>query len=846
MQVPKPLILFIDAYDSFSNNIISLLETELDVSIRTIKIDNLCLRSDEALHAELGHYAAVVCGPGPGHPGNEEDVGIMRRIWRLTDEQLLPVLGICLGFQSLCLEFGAEVKRLKGPQHGMIRRVNHVGSEGSTCGGDIFAGVGEVLATLYHSLCVDIAQSSAEKKTWGSTKWQPSSTCPDLVPLAWVESEETDRNSGILDDRVLVAARHKSKPFWALQYHPESICTNKESRNVVKNWWDQTRAWNQEFRKTSIKADPHIQGAITIRESLLKRADKLSAGSECMAVAIAPSSQPVLGIGLNSQYFCRTVKLPHYISVPEILEAIGTMDGDQILLESSNSHDISADVRGRYSIAALDVHKAPKFEYITKSHTITATHHSVEGSFASQIDVRPYGGMWSFMARFLDKRRLLTGNPESPFWGGFMGYTTYELGLEDIGVDSKARGSKLSKRPDLCFAWVTKSFVVDHVENSIYVQVLAQNDDDILWLDAITSKLNNISYPEATFLGAFSSANLPSMSSKSAKSSSTSLSTHSSLQTPLESSQNSIYVADTSMAKLGTASSIAMPSNSGYEMNVTACQSHIRAGDSYELCLTDQTLVRTQVSDPWLLYRTLRSRQPAPFSSYIRLGSAALVSCSPERFLKYSAEGECELRPMKGTVRKTPEISTLADAIPLLDIPKEKAENLMIVDLVRHDLHSVCGSGMVQVPRLMVVEEYRSVFQMISIVKGQIPAAGAGGKGYTGLDVLAASLPPGSMTGAPKKRSCEILQDIEKRERGMYSGVVGYMDVGGRGDWSVTIRCMFKWDDEDVLSPGENGEEKRAETWHIGAGGAVTILSTPIGEREEMLTKLNGTLGVFR
>jgi para-aminobenzoate synthetase len=208
---------------------------------------------------------------------------------------------------------------------------------------------------------------------------------------------------------------------------------------------------------------------------------------------------------------------------------------------------------------------------------------------------------------------------------------------------------------------------------------------------------------------------------------------------------------------------------------------------------------------------------------------------------------------MKGTVKKSASVSTLAQAKLLLDIPKEKAENLMIVDLVRHDLHGVCGSGNVSVPRLMVVEEYKSVFQMVSVVVGQIPPPfpssvlpylsqaeidEAEKKRYTGLDVLAASLPPGSMTGAPKKRSCEILQEIEGgEERGLYSGVVGYMDVKGRGDWSVTIRCMFKWGDED---------EEGRETWHVGAGGAVTALSTPVGEREEMETKLAGTLGLFR
>jgi para-aminobenzoate synthetase len=245
---------------------------------------------------------------------------------------------------------------------------------------------------------------------------------------------------------------------------------------------------------------------------------------------------------------------------------------------------------------------------------------------------------------------------------------------------------------------------------------------------------------------------------------------------------------------------------------------------------------------------------------------------------------------MKGTVKKNDQVYSLEQAKKLLDVPKEKAENLMIVDLVRHDLHGVCGSGNVQVPRLMVVEEYKSVFQMISVVEGQIPqlpqsaintpqdseeeenaegrvqvsedeGAEREKRRYTGLDVLAASLPPGSMTGAPKKRSCEILGEIEGRERGLYSGVVGYLDVRGRGDWSVTIRSMFKWDDEDGFVDGTGGVYEgvggrgvvngndvpmKTETWHIGAGGAVTALSTDVGEREEMQTKLNGTLGIFR
>ncbi|KAJ4141841.1 hypothetical protein NW754_014631 [Fusarium falciforme] len=215
-----------------------------------------------------------------------------------------------------------------------------------------------------------------------------------------------------------------------------------------------------------------------------------------------------------------------------------------------------------------------------------------------------------------------------------------------------------------------------------------------------------------------------------------------------------------------------------------------------------------------------------------------MLSCSPERFLRHDSNGLCSMRPMKGTVRKSEAVSTLAQAEKILHVPKEVAENLMIVDLVRHDLHGVCGVGNVTVPDLMKVEEYATVFQMITVVNGQLPRQGHKTDGsrrgslthhspYTGLD------------------ACEILQVIEGRqERSLYSGVVGYMDITGAGDWSVTIRTMFRWDDEEA--PPEEGETEPREVWRIGAGGAVTILSTPEGERDEMFTKLAGPLGVFR
>jgi para-aminobenzoate synthetase len=126
----------------------------------------------------------------------------------------------------------------------------------------------------------------------------------------------------------------------------------------------------------------------------------------------------------------------------------------------------------------------------------------------------------------------------------------------------------------------------------------------------------------------------------------------------------------------------------------------------------------------------------------------------------------------------------------------------------------------------MTIEEYETVFQLVSVISGDIGAS------KSRISALRESLPPGSMTGAPKKRSCQLLQELEEHKpRGLYSGVIGYLDVGGGADFSVVIRTAFKWDDEGV--------------WRVGAGGAITALSEPRAEWEEMLTKRESVLGVL-
>lgn len=886
--------MFIDAYDSFSNNIISLLETNLDAEVHAVKIDDKQLNVQDALAQRVHYYDAVVCGPGPGHPRNKRDIGLIGKIWGL--ENPVPILGICLGFQSLCLAHGADIKRLKGPQHGIVRRIHHTGEEGPADAPSIYRGVGEHSATLYQSLCADIGQDNISEKDWNIEKWQSTKRCPDLVPLAWVEnsmSRDECALSGVMDTRVLVGVRHRTKPFWALQYHPESICTDDWSKKIVVNWFLEAEIWNYNQSRTILRSPASLDSKPKI--------------------LLSQHSKKVDGIGIgnkrNDGQICHYLRLdfPFEVEVIDIVALLGDGSHDHVALESSNARRpelAHPDVRGRYSIIAFNTSRCRRFEYTIGKNLVTETIPSPRIGSVSEVkhvEAHQPGGIWPVLAGVLQENNVQVGHPQSPFWGGIIGYTTYELGLEGIEVGLQSRQLE-SARPDACFIQVEESLVVDHEQGVLFLQKLGRPDER----QAIQCELEDaaLSLKRVTVRSAslcpLTMTNIPRTMQK--EDFVKHLKTKLKVSTPLTceyvfkrgiftgvayvdignqkeftsqakimrqlqdfeiygqeihhkicydriNSKHSFWQAPSASAKKAAVRSAVIPRNEEYSDKVEQCQESIRSGDSYELCLTDQTIVDTQKDrelHPWELYKKLREKQPAPFASYMRLGGATFISASPERFLKWDQNGKCELRPMKGTVRKGVGAENLEQAQALLDVPKERAENLMIVDLVRHDLHGICGSGNVSVPKLMVVEEYQSVFQMISIVQGQLPAPKSNSYPATGLDVLATSLPPGSMTGAPKKRSCEILQEIEKgKERSLYSGVVGYLDFGGRGDWSVNIRCMFKWDDEDYEVAYDQGRSKTLEKWHIGAGGAVTILSTPQGETDEMLTKLNGTLGTF-
>jgi aminodeoxychorismate synthase component I len=260
-----------------------------------------------------------------------------------------------------------------------------------------------------------------------------------------------------------------------------------------------------------------------------------------------------------------------------------------------------------------------------------------------------------------------------------------------------------------------------------------------------------------------------------------------------------------------------------YTRMVTTCKEHIAAGDVFQVCLT-RRLRSPFRGDPWRLYQELRRLSPAPFACYLTLPEAAVVSSSPERFVRLDADRVAESRPIKGTRPRGKTPAEDADLRRELETSeKDRAENVMIVDLVRNDLGRVSQIGTVAVPELMAIEAYATVFQMVSTIRGRLR------DGLDGLDVVKACFPGGSMTGAPKVEAMKIIDRVERVERGVYSGSIGYLDYSGRLDLNIVIRTL-------VIKDG---------VAHFGTGGAVVADSDPAGEFEETVAKVRATLAAL-
>ncbi|KAF8807842.1 para-aminobenzoate synthase [Phlegmacium glaucopus] len=736
MEYPK--LLLIDSYDSFTHNLASLCQQAIpNSSVFIIKNDQFNLKE---LLPYLSYFSAVIVGPGPGSPDVPEDIGLVKDLWKLREHDIIPIFGVCLGLQSLGLAFGALLKRLDAVKHGQISHIYHQGI-------DLFDNVGSVRAVRYHSLHVVLQQDG------------------DVEELAWANDME--------NGKVTMAVRHKCRPFWAVQYHPESVCTEGGGIQVIRNFWRLAQTWAKVTSRRTLPWNTNLGAVFGHHWPYLPAPSPPRSSNTSLTVI----TSAVKRLGL---------------SVTDVCESMGAFEESSsfVLLDS-------AAYPGRFSVVGCLSSSSLLITYRVGDRFVSLTR---DGRTASEeLGTQD---IWSWLATLMHSKKAVGGHAGLPFWGGLIGYLSYELGVSSIKVDPREDECIAeNQHPDVNLVFVDRSVVLDAETSKTFVQSILPGDED--WIAKTIAKLETLSSSPSTTDSLHSSTN----------------------------------------------ANITLPDKAHYVSRIKECQEHLFAGDSYELCLTAQT--RVSISDvpssatsiSWERYKRLRKSNPAPHSAYLRLHPSTLLSSSPERFLSFSRPPGtvCQLRPIKGTVRKAPNITRAIAEQSLVGSPKEVAENLMIVDLIRHDLHGVVGDD-VMVPQFCVVEEYETVWQLVSVIEGKLnPNAGlpANAEDQLGWQVLKQSLPAGSMTGAPKKRSVAILQSLEGNRRNIYSGVFGYWCVGGSGDWSVTIRSCYKYDEKMGSRPSDS------EEWMIGAGGAITALSDPESEWDEMMTKLHSVLRAF-
>jgi para-aminobenzoate synthetase len=719
------------------------------------------------------------------------------------------------------------------PRHGIVSQVTPLNL-------DIFQGFREFEATNYHSLHVDLGYGPESRLEDLARK---GTLCPDIQPLAW---DTKDLKNGL----VLLGGRHTSKPFWGVQYHPESICTSEEGGRIVSAWWRAASKWLAGSQRPVLRAAfPRLR----------RQVQELK--SRCASTELADMHfkqlQQLKVVSVDSEVRWR--KLNRQVTdLNQLCKDLGLSSpkhDEAIVLRSGMQKDgrLFGQGLGRFSIIGVLGKDTLHVQYDVQSKSVKLHQRSNQTGISIN---KPVKDVFAYIKQLMSLFQVNGGPPSIPFWGGLMGYISFEAGLETIDVQPTRSMTTEAligvERPDVNFAFVTRSIVVDHELDCIYVQSILEHDT--VWLDTMFADLTSTKSDQHP--------------------------TTNGIINGFTNGTTNFHTNGHSCRPKATAST---PEKSHYIKKISKCSTSIRAGDSYELCLTAQTRVKypssyTPFQSGWSLFEQLSKTNPAPFSSFIRLhspsDSVTIVSSSPERFLSWSRAGHCQFRPIKGTVKKAPGV-TYEDAQKILESSKERAENLMITDLIRHDLNGVARLGTVQVPKLMQIEEYATVYQLVSVIEGDVSIASSSSSLHTngvmngatngvtngitnevtnevtnrvtngatngkhktpptaGLDLLAASLPPGSMTGAPKRRSCELLSQYEQQApRGIYSGVLGYLDVGGGGDFAVVIRTAVRWDKDD-------------EVWSVGAGGAITAQSDVEDEFVEMVTKLDSTLGAF-
>ncbi|MEU1000573.1 aminodeoxychorismate synthase component I [Streptomyces tibetensis] len=782
--------LLIDNYDSYTYNLFQLI-AEVNGE------EPVVVRNDAPAEGlpDLRAFDNLVVSPGPGHPGEARDFGIGGRLLATSP---VPVLGVCLGHQGIALGEAGRVGPAPEPRHGHLSTIRHDGR-------DLFHGLPQhFTAVRYHSLAV----REPLPKTLEATAWS--------------------------EDGVLMGLRHRTRPLWGVQFHPDSALTEYGHRMLV-NFRNLTaeRAGKLRPKNTAVpshvgvrrrtgtpECDMGVWRAGTglgdtgrPRKPATAAVFQVAAVSQAAVVPLSAAKQsggapsvhtggpaagqggatsasvdgpaagqgtPV-GIGGSAAAHTPSVGFPrprrpgragyrlHTRRISGAVDAEAVFG--RMFAKSPRSFwlDSSLVEPGRSRFSFLGDDQGPLAEFVR--YDVAAGRCEIERAGRPVRQVR--ASVFDYLKRQLTTRRVdATGLPFD-FTGGYVGYLGYEV-KADCGSANRHR----SPVPDAAWLFADRVIAVDHEEGFTYVVCLAEDTPQAAseaadWLDGVLDGLSCVANQRPPLPG------------------------------------------PPAPADLGAAEPWLVRDRATYLADIEACRQALRAGTSYEVCLTNAARLPAP-PDALEFYRTLRRDNPAPYAAFLRFGELEVAGSSPERFLRIGRDGAAEARPIKGTAPRgdgPEEDARLRDA--LASDAKTRAENLMIVDLLRNDLGKVCRTGTVRVSRLMATETYATVHQLVSTVEGRLRP------GTDAVDCVRACFPGGSMTGAPKLRTLEIIDSLETEARGVYSGALGYFGCGGGADLNIVIRTA-------VFAAGQV---------HLGSGGAIVLDSDPEAEYDEMLLK---------
>ncbi len=430
---------------------------------------------------------------------------------------------------------------------------------------------------------------------------------------------------------------------------------------------------------------------------------------------------------------------------------------------------------GRYSFLSAE----PFLEVSAKDREVTLRH--TNGPTETRTVDDPLEELRVQLARINAARLQVADLP--PFIGGAIGYAGYDI----VRYTEYLPNAPTDDRniPDLSFAFYDRMVIFDHIKKTMTVVVMARLDDDRSTEQSYAEAKNQVDQ----MVGQLAQA------------------------------EDSLTLADISTTGQVTLDYQSNFQQSDFEDAVRKCVEYIRAGDVFQVVISQRLSVPITV-DPFEIYRTLRVVNPSPFMFFLRTSDTTLVGSSPEIMARVM-DGKLTVRPLAGTRPRganEEEDQRLADE--LLADPKERAEHVMLVDLGRNDVGRVAKYRSVELSDIMTTERYSHVMHITSNVTGELR------EDTDAFDALRACLPAGTVSGAPKVRAMEIIDELEPHRRGPYAGAVGYLDYGGNMDTCIALRTM-------VI---------QGNTAYVQAGAGIVADSVPTSEYHETLNKARGLL----